>query len=135
MTDVMNTTRKISIVDAFAQVQFLPDRTPDMPDDISENAFAKVCDYRDGGVFIGHYAGASPWERHSQGDELVWIISGQTTLIAYIDGEERRETLSAGEMLCVPANTWHRFETAVEVKVMTVTPQPTDHSIDLPADE
>ena len=42
--------------------------------------------------------------------------------------------LGAGEMIVVPANTWHRFETD-GVKLMTVTPQPTDHSVERPEDD
>jgi len=39
------------------------------------------------------------------------------------------------QMIIVPQGTWHRFSTPVGVKVMTVTPQPTDHQIEQPSDE
>ena len=91
-----------------------------------------LSEYRDGAVFIGHYAGDSKWERHSNGDEIVFVIEGETTLILLVGGKENPNTLGQGELLVVPKNTWHRFETSKAVKIMSVTPQPTDHSIERP---
>ena len=91
-----------------------------------------LSEYRDGGIFLAHYAGNSEWEKHSKGDELVMVMEGSTTLILLREGSEVSNTLSQGEILIVPQNTWHRFESPNGVKVMTVTPQPTDHSIGKP---
>ncbi len=85
-----------------------------------------LSEYRDGGAFVATFAGNSEWERHVNGDELVFAVEGETELILFIDGEEARNTLQEGELLIVPQNTWHRFETA-GVKIFTLTPQPTDH--------
>jgi len=95
-------------------------------------AFAMLSEYRDGAVFIGHYAGNSKWERHSNGDEIVFVVEGETTLILLVKDKEIPNTLGQGELLVVPKNTWHRFETSKAVKIMSVTPQPTDHSIERP---
>lgn len=122
----------ISINDSFSQVQFLSNRTPKTTDEQAKDAFAKLADYRDGGVFIAHYAGNSEWERHANGDEIVFVVAGETTLFALADGDEVPNNLSAGEFFVVPQNTWHRFESPNGVKVMTVTPQPTDHSAERP---
>tara|TARA_Y100001934_G_C12374447_1_gene788382 strand:+ start:2540 stop:2737 length:198 start_codon:yes stop_codon:yes gene_type:complete len=51
-------------------------------------AAATLFDYRDGGVFIGHYSGSRAWERHPQGDEIIMGIEGYTTLILLEDGVE-----------------------------------------------
>ena len=32
----------------------------------------------------------------------------------------------------LPGGTWHRFETPEQVKLLSVTPQPTDHTPDQP---
>ncbi|WP_259398565.1 MULTISPECIES: hypothetical protein [unclassified Pseudoalteromonas] len=50
-----------------------------------------------------------------------------------LDGEiEQRNTLFSGQMLVIPKGVWHRFESPNGVKVMTITPQPTEHSLELP---
>ncbi len=122
----------ISITAAFSEVRFLANRTPETSDEEAEGAFAMLSEYRDGAVFIGHYAGNSQWERHVNGDEIVFVVEGETTLILLVKDSEIPNTLGQGELLVVPKNTWHRFETSKAVKIMSVTPQPTDHSIERP---
>lgn len=111
-----------ALIDALT---FLPDRRPD--GEHRDGWAAKLADYRDGGVFAVHYAGQSAWERHGQGDELVFVLAGETVLTLATAAGETAHTLRAGELLVVPQGVWHRFDTADGVKVMTVTPQPTDH--------
>lgn len=125
-------TKAISIDMAFKKVKCLEGRTPKTTDNEFQGAFAKLSEYRDGGVFITHYSGYSEWERHPNGDELVQVIDGETTLILLSDNIETANKLKKGELLVVPKNMWHRFETPNGVKVMTVTPQPTDHSVERP---
>ena len=122
----------ISIEAAFERLRFLANRTPETSDEEAEGAFAMLSGYRDGAVFIGHYAGNSKWERHSNGDEIVFVVEGETTLILLVGGKEIPNTLGQDELLVVPKNTWHRFETSKAVKIMAVTPQPTDYSIERP---
>ncbi len=122
----------ISIGPAFERLKFLANRTPETSEEEADGAFAMLSEYRDGGVFIGHYAGNSEWERHSNGDEIVFVVEGETTLILLVEDKEIPNTLGQGELLVVPKNTWHRFETSKAVKIMSVTPQPTDHSIERP---
>ncbi len=119
-----------SLKDGFSSLTFAPDRTPQSQD--LDSAFCELAPYRDGAIFLGHWAGQSEWEIHRVGDEIVMVIEGSTTLTLLIDGCETSHTLEPGQLIVVPTGTWHRFDTPHEVKVMTVTPQPTDHSIDKP---
>ncbi len=128
----MRNLKPISLNKAFSDVTFLADRKPDTPDEISAGAFAMLADYRDGGIFIGHYAGNSEWERHGQGDEIVMVLEGETTLFIFEDHQETPYRIGAGEMIVVPQGLWHRFETPNGVKIMSVTPSPTDHRLDHP---
>lgn len=130
----MTNQTPISIDQAFQKLKFLGNRTARTSSEESKDAFATLAEYRDGAVFIGHYAGNSEWERHPNGDELVMVVAGETTLILLTGGIETPHTLRESEFLVVPVNTWHRFETPAGVKVLTVTPQPTDHSIERPDD-
>jgi mannose-6-phosphate isomerase-like protein (cupin superfamily) len=122
----------LSVTAAIAQLTFLANRTPTTTDAEASDAFKEVAAYRDGGVFVGHWAGTSEWERHSVADEVVMVIDGATTIYFLADQGERSAPLVAGDLIVVPRNTWHRFETPEAVKLMSITPQPTDHSTSRP---
>ena len=129
----MEDLKKRSIPAVLETLTYLPDRTPEASmDGGTAGAFATLFDYRDGGVYVGHYSGSSAWERHPQGDEIVMAIEGYTTLILLEDGVEVPIDLKAQEMVVVRANTWHRFKNARELKVMAVTPQPSEHQLEHP---
>ncbi|MZR32414.1 cupin domain-containing protein [Sneathiella litorea] len=91
-------------------------------------AFATLESFNNGAVFTGSFDGVSPWERHCGGDELVHILKGETRLTVLSDSSEDILTLKSGMMTVVPQGCWHRFHAPGGVTVLTVTPQPTDHS-------
>jgi len=128
----MNKSKVISISKEFEKLTFVGNRTPESTDEELEGAFLELSGYRDGAIFIGHYAGNSEWERHSKGDEIVYVLEGETSIVLLTQNGEMSNLLRSGELLIVPQNTWHRFETSEGVKIMTVTPQPTDHSLGHP---
>ena len=119
-----------TIIDAkseFANLTMLRGRTPTMTPEQRKGAFAKLAPYRDGGIFAAKFAGEAAWERHPQGDEIVHILDGSTTLYLMTDDGPRTLSLSSGMMAIVPQGTWHRFQSPEGVTLMTVTPQPTEH--------
>ncbi len=120
----------IDIRSAIEGLTFLPNRTPDMADDDYSWA-ATLADYRDGGVFVVHYAGQSEWERHPA-DEVVMVLEGSTTITLLIDGVEHEQILGAMQLIIVPESTWHRFDTPDGVKVFSISPQPSDHQVGHP---
>lgn len=121
--------RPFSIDTGLQSLTFLADRTPTTD---SDEYVAELAPYRDGAMFVAHYAGTTEWECHTSGDEIVLVLEGHTTLILVIDDEDVRCELSTHECLVVPQGIWHRFETPDGVKVMSVTPQPTDHRVERP---
>ncbi|RED49818.1 cupin domain-containing protein [Aestuariispira insulae] len=129
----MKKAQVVSIEKILQGVTFLPDRKPGMTGKGVEGAFATLGEYRDGGIFVGHYAGLSEWERHPA-DEIVMVLEGQTTLFILEGEDEKPNILNEKEMIVVPEGTWHRFETPKGVKILSVTPQPTDHRISHPLD-
>jgi hypothetical protein len=64
----------------FARLTPLRNRTPTSSEAEREGAFGRVAAYRDGAIFTARFAGISAWERHPQGDEIVQIVDGATTL-------------------------------------------------------
>ncbi len=129
-----NSLRPVSVDESIAALTFLADRLPTTTADESALAFNELCKYRDGGVFVGHWAGTSEWERHPIGDEIVMVMGGETTLFVWAESGEQPNRLGAGDLVVVPQGTWHRFETPLGVKVLSVTPQPTDHRTDPPSE-
>ncbi len=123
----------ISVDDSIAALTFLADRSPPTTADESARAFKELCKYRDGGIFVGHWAGTSEWERHPVGDEIVMVMGGETTLFVWSESGEQPNRLGAGDLVVVPQGTWHRFETPLGVQVLSVTPQPTDHRTEPPS--
>jgi mannose-6-phosphate isomerase-like protein (cupin superfamily) len=111
----------------FAKLRMLEGRTPTTPDAEKKGAFARQADYRDGGIFTVKFAGTSAWERHPNGDEIVQIVDGATTLHLITDEGRQSVALKAGMLAVLPRGTWHQFEAPGGVCVMTTTPQPTEH--------
>lgn len=131
----MKTPASTSIPRTLARLEYLPDRTPGMAfSGGTGKAFAELSKYREGAIYVGFYSGSSEWERHPVGDEIVMALEGSTTLVFLLDGKEERVRLETGELVVVPVNTWHRFEGSRELKVMSVTPLPTDHRLERPDD-
>ncbi len=94
----------------------------------AQASFARLAEFRDGGIFAAHFSGCSGWERHPKGDEIVQILEGATRFDIIVDDEMTSHELSAGMLVVVPRGCWHRFESEGGVKVMTATPQPPTHS-------
>jgi len=122
----------ITIVDVkaeLAKLTTLRGRRPEMTeaDRKGTNAFATLTPFRDGNIFSAKFAGNGAWERHPNGDELVQIVEGATTLHIATDEGLQSHALSAGMLVIVPQGMWHRFEAPDGVCVMTATPKPTEH--------
>lgn len=121
--------KAVSIERELAGLAMLDGRTAETSEIEAEAAFATLAPFGSGGVYAGSFAGESPWERHSMGDELVQILKGATRLtILAADDAEHVLDLKAGMLTVVPRGCWHRFQAPEGVTVLTATPLPTDHS-------
>jgi mannose-6-phosphate isomerase-like protein (cupin superfamily) len=66
----------------------------------------------------------SRWERHPDGEELVYAISGDVTFhLEDADGSRHME-LQAGEGGLIPKGSWHRVEVHRPARLLFVTPTP-----------
>ncbi len=130
-----NKTKIINLQQVLSKTQHLTDRTPKHSDHKGDvSAYGTLSDFANGGMYVANYSGFSEWERHPHGDEMVQVLEGETCLVLLIDNEEVPNKIKAGELLIVPQNIWHRFESPKGVKILTITPQPTDHQIERPID-
>ena len=121
----------IDIQEALDRTQFLDNRDRETTAEEEDKAFATLSEYRDGGIFVGGFAGESPWERHPSGDEIVQVLVGETQLIIRLDQGDETFLLTKGQMIVVPKGQWHRFIAPNGVTLMTVTPKPTEVSADI----
>jgi mannose-6-phosphate isomerase-like protein (cupin superfamily) len=120
-------TRVIDLNNEFAKLTMLDGRTPTTTATERGQAISRLLPYRDGAVFAAKFSGKGAWERHPQGDEIVHIVEGKTTL-HLITAEGRQSlALKAGMLVVVPQNAWHQFEAPDGVSLMTTTPQPTEN--------
>lgn len=121
----------IKAVDVKAELAGRPvlrGRSENTPPDEARDAFAVLAPFRDGSVFAGSFSGATPWERHRKGDELVQVLAGSATLTIMTDAGPQSFALTAGMLIVVPQGHWHRFDAPEPVTVLTATPQPTEHT-------
>ena len=118
----------VDIQAALAPLPVLRNRGPGTPGPEKEAAFAKLAQTHNGAVFAGSFQGQSDWERHRNGDELVQILAGETQLTILTDEGRSVFEMKAGMLVVVPQGCWHKFNAPSGVTVLTMTPQPTDHS-------
>src|SRR3984957_19331915 len=121
-----------TILDLNAQLEKLPmlrGRRPETTEAErkASGAFVTLAPYRDGNVYSAKFSGDAAWERHPNGDELVQIVDGATTLHLMTEEGPQSYQLSAGMVAVVPQNTWHRFHAPNGVSIVTATPRPTEH--------
>jgi mannose-6-phosphate isomerase-like protein (cupin superfamily) len=93
----------------------------------ASGGFATLAPFRDGNIFSAKFAGDGAWERHPNGDELVQVVDGSTTLHIMTEEGPQSYALSAGMVVIVPQGAWHRFHSPEGVSLVTATPKPTEH--------
>ena len=57
-----------------ARLTMLKGRSPATTDAEKRGAIARLAPYRDGAIFASKFSGASDWERHPRGDEIVQVV-------------------------------------------------------------
>ena len=98
--------KAVDIKAALAPLPVLHGRTPHTQEG---DSFATLADYRDGDIFAGSFDGDSEWERHRNGDEMVQVLDGETTMTILTADGPTELTLTAGMLTVVPQGLWHRF--------------------------
>lgn len=116
-------------IDVAAAVAGLP-ALPDWPADEERTVryvYAHLGDIESGGVYLSRFEGDTPWERH-RGEEFLHVLDGRARLVILLADGPRTTELSPGTVATVPDGCWHKFTTSGVATVLSITPQPTDHS-------
>ena len=74
-----------------------------------------------GNITLGFFAGSSPWERHIEGDELLFVLEGEVGVTLLHDDCRDEATIASGSIFVVPRGRWHRTVARQPVKILTNT--------------
>jgi quercetin dioxygenase-like cupin family protein len=113
-----------SVLAALPELRIGSDTTAEQAD----GAFGEIATLNRCTMYVGRFQGDAPWERHSNGDELLHILDGETELTVLTDGGPVRRTLRAGSLFVCPRGLWHRQAAPRGVTAIYATPKPTDVS-------
>ncbi|HUY26985.1 MAG TPA: cupin domain-containing protein [Candidatus Binataceae bacterium] len=75
----------------------------------ADAAFLHLTDCDRLSLGVMRYSGRTPWERHPDGDELLYALDGEVEVTALAgDGAPTARVIRAGEALVCPRGVWHR---------------------------
>jgi mannose-6-phosphate isomerase-like protein (cupin superfamily) len=72
---------------------------------------------------VASFTGCPPWELHGDGDELLHVLAGSTTLTLRETGGETARILRAGDLAIVPQGCWHRNDAPSGVTILYLSPR------------
>jgi uncharacterized cupin superfamily protein len=78
--------------------------------------------FHDCTVGVGNFSGRPPWELHTNGDELLHILAGESELTVLEDGGPVTRWLRTGDLAVVPQNCWHSNNAPEGVAMLYMTP-------------
>jgi mannose-6-phosphate isomerase-like protein (cupin superfamily) len=71
---------------------------------------------------MGRYTGKSPWERHMNGDELLYVLDGEVSITVLTNEAPLEERLGTGSLFVVPRGLWHQLEAHPVVCILYASP-------------
>jgi uncharacterized cupin superfamily protein len=87
-------------------------------------------------VGVASFSGKPPWELHTEGDELLHILGGESELTVLEDAGPVTRLLRSGDIAVVPQGCWHSGNAPDGVVMLYQTPSAGNrHSWDDPRDE
>lgn len=84
--------------------------------------------FNKGRTWVGRFSGQSPWERHPDGDELLYVLEGEVEITVLIQEGRNMRTIRAGSFFVVPQGLWHRQLSRGIAVQFGATPGRTEHS-------
>jgi mannose-6-phosphate isomerase-like protein (cupin superfamily) len=110
----------MKIHDVQAALDAVRQRAASNPRGRANADFGLLNDYS---VGLGRYSGVSPWERHRNGDELLYVVDGDVAITVLSDaGALEREILRSGCLFVVPKDRWHQLDASRGASVFFASP-------------
>jgi len=93
-------------------------------DALSQRANESLGSFDASSIGIGRYVpGSSPWEKHNNGDELLFVTDGEAQIeVLEASGDSSKEQLKEGSLFVVPRGKWHQLTAADNVNILYVSP-------------
>jgi len=93
-------------------------------DALSQRANESLGSFDASSIGIGRYVpGSSPWEKHNNGDELLFVTDGEAQIeVLEASGDSSKEQLKEGSLFVVPKGKWHQLTAADNVNILYVSP-------------
>ena len=104
------------------------DGRPIMTTEDGTASFWRLAPFNQGMVWVGRWSGQSPWERHPDGDEFLYVVEGEVDVMVLTDERPVQTTVRAGSIFVVPRGRWHRALARAAVMQLGATPGRTEHS-------
>ena len=91
---------------------------------LTERANESLGSYDSSMLGIGRYVpGKSPWEKHTNGDELLFVTDGQVSIrILEDDGSSKSFEIGDSQLFVVPCGKWHQLTATDNVNIMFASP-------------
>ena len=88
-------------------------------------AFPQLASFDKGGITVGRFSGRTPWERHVESDEFLYVLEGAVEITLLTDDDSVQVTVTAGSIFVVPQGVWHRQLPRPVATLLSLIP--TDH--------
>lgn len=77
---------------------------------------------------VMRFSGATPWERHPDGDELLHVLDGEVDVTVLTDDGPVDVVVPAGSLFVCPRGLWHRQTPKAAATVFFATPTATSEA-------
>jgi quercetin dioxygenase-like cupin family protein len=97
--------------------------------DLPELEFRQLASFNEGAVGVFRTsAGVSPWERHPDDGEFLYVLDGKVEITLITPEGWRTSVVDAGSIFVVPRGFRHRHTIEEKLVELFVTPGATEHS-------
>jgi len=80
------------------------------------------------------FTGDTNWERHPEGEELLYVVSGKTNIKILENDKTTNIAAEKGQIVVIPKGVWHTQKPEPEVTLLFATPaEKTEHSQKIPS--
>jgi mannose-6-phosphate isomerase-like protein (cupin superfamily) len=85
-------------------------------------AFPRLASFNAGAIYVGRFAGQTPWERHLDADELLHVLDGAVDITLLTPDGPVQVSVAAGSVFVVPCGLWHRQHARGGVTLLAAVP-------------